>query len=162
MEFAWLCQCRLERLSLVGETEPREVVSAQARQAAMQAEQEKASLQEILADKDEQIGLLQEELRHQPGPTQHFDAAAEVAESEALRATGGVSHCDGDAVGRGAHIAQVAPSERAEAKSETLLDTAALLQRQVFVRPCPLPLRCACACISVPVRVKWLGQPTWC
>ena len=146
----------------MGETEPREVVSAQARQAAMQAEQEKASLQEILADKDEQIGLLQEELRHQPGPTQHFDAAAEVAESEALRATGGVSHCDGDAVGRGAHIAQVAPSERAEAKSETLLDTAALLQRQVFVRPCPLPLRCACACISVPVRVKWLGQPTWC
>ena len=135
------------------------VVCTQARQAAHHAAQEKASLEEKLAEKDQQLGLLQKELRHQPAPTQHLDAPAPLPHSKALQAAGGGpgGGSGGAGGGSGVLFAETAGGVGTEAKSETLLDTAELLQRQVSVRPCRVCFNICLPC--PPVCTTCVGQP---
>ena len=132
-----------------GRLSTRVDVCTQARQAALHAAQEKASLEEKLAEKDLHLGLLQEELRHQPAPTQHLDAPAPLPHRNALQAAGGgPGGGSGDAGGgSGALFAGTAGGVGTRAKPETLLDTAELLQRQVSVRPCRV---CFISCLPSP------------
>jgi hypothetical protein len=141
------------------EPEHRVVVCTQARQAAHHAAQEKASLEEKLAEKDQQLGLLQKELRHQPAPTQHLDAPAPLPHSKALQAAGGGpgGGSGGAGGGSGVLFAETAGGVGTEAKSETLLDTAELLQRQVSVRPCRVCFNICLPC--PPVCTTCVGQP---
>jgi len=135
------------------------VVCTQARQAAHHAAQEKASLEEKLAEKDQQLGLLQKELRHQPAPTQHLDAPAPLPNRNALLAAGGGpgGGSGGAGGGSGALFAETAGGVGTVAKAETLLDTAELLQRQVSVRPCRVCFNICLPC--PPVRTTCVGQP---
>lgn len=142
------------------------VVSTQGRQAALHAAQEKASLEEKLAEKDLQLGLLQEELRHPPAPAQLLDAPAPLPHRNTLQAArGGAGGGSGGAGGgSGALFSETAGGVGPQAKSETLLDTAELLQRQVSARHpdvcCNMGRVCLNICLPSPAcLIPCVGQP---